>query len=216
MRHFMCLAHAPGPLARRVTARPAKAQLVAPAGAAQRLAPAKPRAPPGAVNVAPVTAPAHLHLQTATPAVVQPMRRFGHRRHARVPRGTVFSNSGLSLELSGGTPVAGTNRSVEEAASLAVWFCPGRRGISLPALRGGAGGGGAPRSSLESRDVHAARRIAVKSFWRAWFSSIAARRSVLSRACAWSLERLTPGRRNEVALGRLSSFSSGVITSAWR
>lgn len=82
MRHFMCAPLAPGPLARRVSARPAGAELIAFSGAAQRLAPAYPGAGSGAVHVAAVTAAADPHLLAAAPAVVQPMRRFGHR-HAR-------------------------------------------------------------------------------------------------------------------------------------
>ena len=82
MRHFMCAPLAPGPLARRVSARPAGAELIAFSGAAQRLAPAYPGAGSGAVHVAAVTAAADPHLLPAARAVVQPMRRFAHR-HAR-------------------------------------------------------------------------------------------------------------------------------------
>ncbi len=91
MRHFLRSALAPGTLLGGVQTRPAVAQLVAFTGAAQRLAPANPRALPGAVLVAAVAVPTDAHLLRAAPAVVQPIGRLAclhlpHTQHWTTPR----------------------------------------------------------------------------------------------------------------------------------
>lgn len=71
MRHFLCLARAPGALMRGVPTRSAVAQLIALTGTVQRLAPAPPRTPTGTVEIATVAVAADAHLLRAASAAVE-------------------------------------------------------------------------------------------------------------------------------------------------
>jgi hypothetical protein len=91
MRHFLHVALAPDALARGMSTRAAIAVLVALTGAAQRLAPANPRAFAGAVLVAAVAVPTDAHLLRAAPATVQPIGLLSclhapHTQHWTTPR----------------------------------------------------------------------------------------------------------------------------------
>src|SRR5438128_11781568 len=85
MRHFLRAPRAPGALTRRVRTRSAVAELVALAGAAQRLAPANPRALTGTVAIAAVAVAADAHLLRTAPAAVEPIRLLAcpHAPHTR-------------------------------------------------------------------------------------------------------------------------------------
>jgi hypothetical protein len=82
MRHFLCSARSPGALSGRVPRGAAAAALIANCGPAQRLGAADRRAR-SAVQVTPVALRADVHLLAAAGALVEPMRPFAHRRHAR-------------------------------------------------------------------------------------------------------------------------------------
>ena len=95
MRHFLRLPRAPRALPRRVATRSAVALLVAGTGAAQRLAPANPRALRRAVLVAAVAVPTDAHLLRAAPATVQPIALLARPHAPRTQRWTTPRNAGI-------------------------------------------------------------------------------------------------------------------------
>src|SRR5437867_4261914 len=91
MRHFLRVALAPDALARSVSRCAAVTALVTVRGAAQRLAPAHPRALPGAVLIAAIAVPTDAHMLRAASAAVQPIRLLAcphapHTQHWTTPR----------------------------------------------------------------------------------------------------------------------------------